>query len=91
MSVLDIFKAIGRAVKRALTFAQASGLTDALVQLALTFVTQAAQSFVDNAAKREWVVAQLVARHVPESIARLAVELAVQLYKKEVPATPPAA
>lgn len=80
---VDFFKALGRLAKKAFTVAQERGLTDDLIQLALQFVTKAAVDLPDNDARREWVIQQLVARGVPESIARLAVELAVQLFKKQ--------
>jgi hypothetical protein len=51
-------------------------------------VGEAQKQFNDNATKREWAVAALIAAKVPESIARLAVELAVQVFKKKL--APPA-
>lgn len=86
-SLLAIFRALGRLIARALSFAESRGLTDALVQSALKLVGEADVTLDGNASKREWVVLQLVSRGVPESIARLAVELAVALYKGTV-ATP---
>jgi len=74
----------GGLIKKAFNVATSSGLTDELVAKALVWVKAAAVKFVDNAAKREWAVAQLVKAKIPESIARLAVELAVQLFKKEL-------
>ena len=83
MWLIDFFKALGRLAKRAFSVAQERGLTDDLIQMALGFVSQAAGELTDNDARREWVVQQLVQRGIPESIARLAVELAVQLFKKQ--------
>lgn len=87
---MNPFPAIGRfllrfgaLIGRAFTSAHARGFTDALIQRALPLVRDAADRFVDNAARREWVVQALVKKGVPESLARLAVELAVQLYKDE--------
>ena len=54
------------------------------LDLALHFVREAATKYVDNTQRREWAVSQLMRRGIPESIARLAVELAVQLIKKEL-------
>ena len=41
-------------------------------------------------ARRKWVVAALIAAKVPESIARLALELAVQVFKSKVAKATPA-
>lgn len=85
MNLLDILKKIGSFAKRAFGIAQERGLTDDMVKLALELVQQAQTQFADSAAKREWVVSALQAAGLPESIARLAVELAVQLWKKQAP------
>ena len=82
MNFLDIFKKIGKLVASAFGAAKDSGLTDEVVELALKLARQAASMFVNNYEKREWVVDMLKAQGVPESIARIAVELAVQLIKK---------
>jgi hypothetical protein len=85
MGFLNAFKAIGGFFKRLFTGAEARGLTEALVREILrTYIPQAAGLFGTNAERREWVVAQLVARGIPESIARLALELAIQAYKDEL-------
>jgi hypothetical protein len=81
MDFLGFFKSIGSIIVRAFHSAAARGLTDAIVSQALDLVKTAAQGVLDNAGKREWVVAALVAKGIPESIARLAVELAVQEFK----------
>ena len=78
---LKIFASIGRWAMRAFGVAKIAGLSDEVVERALELVKRAATMFVDNAEKREWVVRALVAAGVKESIARLAVELAVQLFK----------
>ena len=72
------------ALKKAFGYAKANGLTDDLVQLALKWVREASKKTVENVEKREWVVEILKAKGIPESIARIAVELAYQLYKKEI-------
>ena len=84
MNILSIFKSIGKAVLRVLRFAESRGLDDDLLDLALGFVTRAQVKFSTNSERREWAVTQLVNKHLPESIARLAVEVAVQAYKKQV-------
>jgi hypothetical protein len=73
---------IGDYVRQALQGAEARGLKDA-VATALRYVKEAALLFTDNDERREWVVNRLVERGVPESVARLAVELAVQIWKRE--------
>ena len=71
-------------VKKAFVAAASNGLTDKLIADTLVLVKAAALKYVDSADRRNYVIGQLVKRGVPESIARLAVELAVQLFKKEV-------
>lgn len=83
-SIGSFFKKLGVLIGEAFVAAGAKGLTDEWVKEALSLVKVAATMFVDNASKREWVVAALVSRGVPESVARLALELSVQLFKKEV-------
>lgn len=78
------FAKAGSLIWHALEAAGIRGLSDEVVALALIWVKEAVKTGLDNTAKREWVVGQLVAKHVPESIARLAVELAVQAAKKEL-------
>lgn len=75
---------VGSAIVAALGFASATGLTDAVVEIAKKQVKEAALSQLDNADKREMVVEHLVGLlHLPESVVRLAVELAVQAVKAE--------
>ena len=61
--------------------AASDGLTEDIVKQAEALVGEAQKQFNDNDTKREWAVAALVAAKVPESIARLAVELAVQVFR----------
>ena len=87
MNILGIVKTLGRLIKRALVFAESRGLTDDLVAHAIRLVTRAQvnATLTDNAARREWVVAQLQrTTRVPESVANLAVELAVAGYKRQL-------
>lgn len=83
MFLLNWVKKFGGFIKKAFLAADGKGLTDKLVKDALTFVKVAAVKFADNAEKREWAVKALVSRGIPESLARLAVELAVQILKRE--------
>lgn len=58
---------------------------DEQIDAAIDLVAKAAVKFVDNAARREWVVARLMERFpIPESLARFLVEIAVQNAKKEL-------
>lgn len=75
--------AIGGLVQRAFKAAQDNGLTDEILKQALAWARVAATQFVDNDVRRAFVVKMLVSRGVPESIARIAVEAAVQLLKQE--------
>lgn len=51
----------------------------------IEYVEHAAEAFVDNTERRQWVIAQLMNRfHVSESIARLITELAVFQVKKGI-------
>ena len=84
MSFFSFLKPLGAFLSRAFKYAKESGLTDELVAMALPLIREANRKFVDNAKRREWVVAILVSRGVPESIARLVVELAFQVYRKEL-------
>ena len=84
MFLFDFFKKIGNMVMRAVRYADSAGLDDALISTALSWVKVAAAKFTDNSERREFVVKMLLARGIPESVARLALELAVRLYKKEV-------
>ena len=76
-------KAFGGLIKKALSLAGKVVPEETMV-IALAFVREAAARYTDNAQRREWVVQQLQARGVPESIARLAVELAVRLFKAQL-------
>lgn len=81
---MNVFGFLLGLVKRAFGYAKDNGLTDDLVELALKWVRVAAKQTVENPEKRELVVKILIGRGVPESVARIATELAYQLYKKEI-------
>lgn len=85
MGILDIFKKIGSFVKRAIGIVQ-EVVPEDLLQTAVLWVKVAANKQLDNAGKREYVVERLHAIFpgLPESVIRLAVELAVRLVKKEL-------
>ena len=84
MGIKAFFSKIKSVLAKAFQMVKDSGLTDELILIALPFVRVASTKYVDNAERREWVVAALMARKVPEGIARIAVELAYKLYKKEL-------
>ena len=83
MNIIGFFKKVGSLLKKALGIIKEL-VPEETLALALVWVRVAATKYVDNAQRREWVVGILVAKKIPEAIARLAVEIAVQLYKKEV-------
>lgn len=85
MSFFGFFKKIGHVLQSIIEYAGGNGLTDELIQEALKWVKVAASKELDNSQRREFVVQILMSKfHIPESIARLAVELAVQALKKEL-------
>ncbi len=83
MGVWSVVKAIFGFAIKAFQAAKARGLTDALVAKALELARFAAVRFVENTERRTWVIEHMISSGVPESIARLALELAVQQLKKE--------
>jgi hypothetical protein len=75
-------------LKRALAAASANGLTDELVRDAYWLAKKAAETIDDptdqaDAKRRAFVIAQFTSRGIPESIARFALEAAVQILKRE--------
>lgn len=73
-------------VQKAFEAAKANGLTDQIVSRALTLAREALVTYADSAERRDYVVKALTSGPVPvpESIARMAVEAAVQLLKREL-------
>lgn len=83
MGISDFFRKSRTLVDRAyhgLKEHVGAGVLSVGVDLARKAETQ----FVDNSAKREWVVRQLTAKGWDEHVARLVVEIAVFLIKKEL-------
>ena len=78
----SFWKKVGSLAKQGLVAAASAGFTDDLVKLAIPLVKEAALKYVDNGERREFVVDTLSKKGVPESLSRLAVELAVQIIKK---------
>ncbi len=79
-----VFKKIGSFLLDGIKAAAEHGLSDQVIGIALYLVKEAAVKFADSSERREWCVAQLVAKGIPESLARLGVELAYQLFQKEL-------
>lgn len=77
------FANIGKLVGKALSYAAGKGLTDEVVKTALVWVRVAENKFVTDPEKRAFVLQLLVNKGLPESIARIAIELAYQLFQKE--------
>lgn len=96
MEFLKVLKSfvthLGSAVLQALGHATARGLSDAVLNSAIGFVKDAATaegSVLNNVEKKNYVAKKLVVLfHLPESVANLAVELAVQAVKAEIAAIP---
>ena len=84
MAWYDFLKPVGRFVRKAAGYVE-KYVTEENIQQALSLALIAASKFDTTEERREWVIKTLVARGVPESIARLALELAVQLIKKQAP------
>ena len=78
-----LFSGLGKLILRGIKEAQARGLDDALVDHAMRLVREAALRYVDNAQRNEWAVTQLRKElaAIPESTAKLAIELALQNVK----------
>ena len=75
-------KPVGKWLKTALNFVE-KYITDENVELAVGWVAVAQAKFSDNSSRREFVVSILMNRGIPEHIARLLVELAVGIVKKD--------
>lgn len=83
MLILDILIKFGTWLKKCLVAANAAGLTDDIIKLAYSWAKIAAVQLTDNAERREFVVRILVSKGIPESVARFAVEAALQIIKQE--------
>jgi hypothetical protein len=77
VDILKFFKKIGSSLAKAFNVL-VKFVSDADIDEAVDVVQEAAGKFLDNAARREWAVAQVMQRlGVPERIARWIVETAV--------------
>ena len=77
------FVIFGKMVGKAFNYFIEEGLSDENLKIALELVKEAADKFSENTEKREWVVRGLVGIGIPGPVARILVELAVKLWKKE--------
>jgi hypothetical protein len=82
------FKNLGKLVKKGIQGASSFGLTDEILGTALIWVRVASKKYEKNDEKREFVVEILKKGGVPEVVARLAVELAVIIFKRDVKNVP---
>lgn len=87
MGLKEFFVGLVGWLRRALSAATANGLTDEIVRDAYWLVKEAATRAMENEQARGWVLSQLVAKGIPESIARTSLELALQILKRERPTT----
>lgn len=78
-----VFINLTKLISRGFRAANENGLTDEIIELALDHIVRVDTIPTDNDTKREAVVHTLIALGTRESIARLAVELAYQIFKKE--------
>ena len=83
-TITTLFKKANTLLRKVWGLIEVAGVNDEIIEFALKWIKVANTKFIDNAERREWVVAILRERKIPESVARLIVELAFQLYRKEV-------
>lgn len=84
MNLLDFFKGTGTWLWRTFGIIK-KVVPEEYLTLAIGLAKSAAMKFVDNQARRDWAVAELM--KIPgmrESVARLLVELAIQHLKEDV-------
>ena len=80
--IFRFFRGVGKLLGKALGIVR-DQITEADLARGMALVQDAESKFLDNAQRREWVVARLKALGVPEFLARIIVELALRLVKKE--------
>ena len=83
-SIGRVFGKVKSLLQKAWKLAEVAGVNDELLEFALKYIRVANKKFIDNTEKREFVVQLLLNRKVPESIARLVVEMAFQVWKSEI-------
>lgn len=85
---MNLFGWLKSFLGKVMAAAKANGLTDDIVKLAMRLANQAAVEFETNEARRNFVLTALSARGVPDSLARFALESAVQMIKQRTAAQP---
>lgn len=84
MNIKDFFKKIGHGFL-SIYHAVEKVIPEEYLVLGVPLVKEAAIKFAENSNRREWVVHELVTRvHLPESIARIIVEVALHRVKDEI-------
>lgn len=84
MGFLSFFKGAGKLVGKGFSIATGKGLKDEIVQLALLWVRVADKKYITNPEKRAFVLQILINKGIPESIARIAIEFAVNIFHEEL-------
>lgn len=83
MSFMDFLKSVGHIFQNIFTIIK-KVVPEPVLELAIAKAQEAATKFVDNADRRAWAIGELMkVPGVSESVARLAVELAVQHIKAD--------
>ena len=80
--IFRFFRGVGKLLGKALGIVR-DQITEEDLGKGIAFVKAAEEKFLDNRERREWVVERLRALGLPEFIARIVVELALRLVKKE--------
>ena len=83
-SLTSLCGKIDSITKHSLGYVVEKGLSDEVVKIALVWARVAAKKVLDNKGKRDFVVYTLVNKGIPESVARIATELAVNIIKREL-------
>lgn len=80
--IAEFFKGLGHLLAKALGIVK-DHITEEQLAHAIALVKEAEAKFLDNALRREFVIKALMAIGLSENYARMAVELALSLVKKE--------
>ena len=82
-TIFGFFGKVKGLLAQAWDLLKVAGVDDDVLAFAMKYIRLADAKFVDNDKRREWVVKALVENKIPESISRLVVEMAYQIYRKE--------
>jgi len=83
MGIMNFFRKVKDFNDRAVAGVRAH-VPDHVITAGVGLVRRAEETLVDNNGKREWVVRMLMQNGVKEHVARLVVEIAVMLIKKNL-------